>query len=216
MPILPYPEHVYDPSPDDPVGVCAPFLPAPPDWLLIGGLGDVMEAAQARKRWPGCMIVGVDPDPRAVEWQRANGWPEDNSLMLTVALSDRAGTATIRMDSLCCPSMHPANVAEAKPGELTEVVTVTIDDWITTLPPGNGVLWLDLEGWEATALRGARDLLASGRATLVCVEVWYKHEADARTVSRQLEAHGYERVHVWFRQWWGHNEFWMRKDRHDR
>lgn len=200
----------YDPSPDDPVGYVAPYLDGRvPKWVVIGGLGDVMEAAQCRVRWPGVKILGVDPDERAIRWQLANGWPQDCPTYC-LALSDRVGQAVIRMDTLCCPSMHPRNLAEAKPGELQRVDTTTLDALDRRHKFEDAVLWLDLEGWDLTALRGAPGLMASGRVLLVNVEIRYDDPPTNKAMRELLTEAGYECVLVWFRQWWGHNEAWKR------
>lgn len=196
----------YDPSPEDPIGVVAPYLDRDPRWIVIGGLGDVMEARQARDRWPKVRIVGLDPDPRAIRWQRENGWPTGCDL-LEIALSDRIERRVIRMDSVCCPSMHPFMIERGK-GELRPVQCTTLDDLDRFYQFEDCVLWLDLEGWDCTALRGAPNLLASGRVMVVNVEVRYDDPETNTAMGQLLTDAGYNRVLTWFRQWWGHNEVW--------
>lgn len=208
------PEEVYDQSPADPIGLTVPFLDRPPDWLVLGGLGDVDEVGPARVRWPKVRVVGFDPDARAVEWQLAHSWPADELPPMQVALGEAVGIQKINLSSVCCASLHGAKLVEVDPGELSKCIVTTLDRAEEQLGPFvNSVLWLDLEGYERQALLGARQLLLSDRVQLLCIEVWYKNEADNRAVNQYLEHLGWERVWVWFRQWWGHNEFWQRKNR---
>lgn len=200
----------FDPSSEDPVGIVAPYLDRAPKWVVIGGLGDVMEARQCRDRWSDVKILGVDPDPRAIQWQERNGWPSGCGL-LPLALSDSVGTAPIRMDSVCCPSMHPRNVARGPVQQVRLVKTTTLDVLDRTYGPFDDcVLWLDLEGWDYTALKGATDLLASGRVMAVNVEVRYDDPPTNAAMRELLVKAGYNLVLAWFRQWWGHNEVWNR------
>src|SRR5687767_10434949 len=102
-----------------------PFLKEPPKWLLLGGPADAKEAQTARELWPGVRVVGVEPNPAAVEWQRANGWPEDAPLV-TAALWSSVGQV-VPLGS------HPGSIRNA------------------VLDPGNlkaGGLWVPTVTWD--------------------------------------------------------------------
>ena len=157
-------------------------------------------------------MVGIDPDLRAIRWQIEHGWPADAPL-LALALADRGGQEPMYLDDLNCPSLHPHNIAVAPAQLVVPVSTVTLDSLDLCLGPfERAILWLDLEGYDYKALRGAPKLLASGRVLLVGIEVRYHLEEETNPIMRQLlrEA-GYEHCLTWFRQWWGHNELWSRK-----
>lgn len=207
------PEAVYDRSVLDPLGLAVPFLDREPRWLILGGLGNCDDVGPALRRWPNARVVGVDPDPRAVNWQLEHSWPKGpQHLLLEMALSDAVGTAAINPSTICCASLHPDMLALAGTDELTKVQTTTLDVLERQFGPfEDSILWLDLEGWEPWALEGGRELLASDRVMLLCVEVRYENVADSCRASAFLDGLGWQRVWVWFRQWWGHNEFWMRR-----
>lgn len=197
---------LFDPSPPDPLAVLVPYLPREPGTVILAGLGDVDEIGPALKRWPTAKFIGVEPDPRAIRWQREHSWPERFPL-LRYALSDVPGRAIIRMDSICCPSLHPENVAAAPPGELVPVTLTTLD----IIDDGrlkDVVLWVDCEGWDFQVLVGGTNLLKSGRVLAVNFEVWYRLPYINNMLYVFLDSLGYQRKETWFRQWWGHNEVW--------
>lgn len=204
-------ETMFDPSPVDPMGVLVPYLKTDPRWIIMGGLGDVDEVGPARKRWPSCRFIGVDPDQRALDWQKAHNWPKGDRLIRS-ALSDKGGIAEIRMDSICCPSMHPENIEAAPPEELQATGTMTLDRLADNFGPFySSVLWLDCEGWDYNALLGGKRLLKSGKVQCVNFEIWYRLPETSQKMYDLLESFGYVRAEVWFRQHWGHNEVWRLK-----
>ena len=202
----------YSPSIPDPLSVVVPYLNTTPQWLILGGLGDGDDLVPALCRWPSMKAIGIDPDPRAIKWQLEHGWPE-RFLLLGSALSDRIGSEKIFMDSLCCPSLHPRNLEKAPLDKVQSVLTVTLDSLDRDHGPfTDSILWLDLEGYDYKALLGASDLLTSGKVLIVGIEVSYALNDETNPLMFDLLSRaGYERVLVWFRQWWGHNEVWRRK-----
>lgn len=207
-----FPDEPYDPTPQDPWALLAPFLSVEPTWLILAGLGNCDEYRPARRRWPNLQIVGVDPNPQAIEHQRnQHGWAEQHPL-LTVALSDTVGESPIYYCDICSSSMHPRKLREGKPSELTTTPTTTLDILHQQYGFSNCLLWLDLEGYEYHALRGGRQLLSSGEVQLITLEVWYDTEQETRSISGLLETMNYRRVWIWFRQHWGHNEVWMKRE----
>jgi len=200
------PEHLYDPTPADPIALVAPFLEASPDWFIIGGLGDGLEWCHARWRWPTVKLIGVDPDPRAIQAQRVLAWPEESPL-LEKALWYGAGRWPINMGDLNHASMHAHAIAGAKDAQSVECLTLS--QLNTEYGPfANAVLWLDVEGCEYEALTGGQEILAPSVFALVNIEVRHV-DRKAYEVYNLLDYRGYERAYVWFRQWWGHNEVWV-------
>lgn len=199
----------YDATPADPTAVVAPHLPRPPRWLVVAGLGDGIEAQCAARRWPGVRCVGVDPDPRAVYWQTAHGF---TGHLWRVGLSVRAGHARLFLDELNCPSMFPANVDAAPPGKVVLAPTVTLDDLDRKFGPfDDALLWLDVEGWEYMALAGGHGLLDSGRVLGVNWERRMENEElSGRHAAALLRRYDFAPVLTWGRQWWGHDELWVR------
>lgn len=200
-------------STDDPFSNVLPFtlLQKSPKHIVLGGLGNEADFQSALKYWPDAMLIGVDPDPRAIQWQKDHGWPEQFPLIQS-ALSDKPELKEINWSSICCASVHPDNLAVALPEELGTVTAITLDGIDKDLGPlEDAILWLDLEGWDYNALIGANTLLASGRVQLVCIEVRYSLNESTNPAMRELLSKaGYEHVYTWFQQWWGHNELWRR------
>lgn len=202
----------FDKSLEDPMSVLVPYLKKDPRWIVIGGLGDVDEVGPAKKRWPNCRFIGIDPDARAIKWQREHSWPK-NDRLIKAALSDRTGVAEIRMDSICCASMHPENIEAAGADEIVTTGTMMLDRIADNSGPlYDSVLWIDCEGWDYQALLGGKRLIKSGKVQLINFEIWYRLSETNQQIYAYLESLGYERALVWFRQWWGHNEVWRRKE----
>lgn len=202
---------MYDPSPADPIGMVAPFLQEKPTWVFLGGLGNGDEVHWALRRWPSCKIIGVDLDPRALWYQSNHDWPSNHPL-IHQALSDKVGYIEVNYDEINCASAHPSMLAIAKETEYVEATTVdTLEGRYG--PFEKCLLWLDLEGYDYKALAGSRRLLESGRVLLVNVETRYEHGAENSLLRQLLEEVGFVQVWVWFRQWWGHNEVWLPKER---
>lgn len=206
-----YPEAPWD-APADPFAAAAPFLAKPPSWLVLGGLGTDDDWRHARRRWPEVKIVGIDPDPRACDWQDEHGWPEDCEL-IRAALSLTDGTADIALGDVCHASMHPRQ----KEGQvLSRVPTITLESVFLQVMsadkescPDNAVLWLDLEDWEWPALLGAGDCLNSFSVPLVNWEARFENEEWNGHCRKLLWGNGYRHAFTWFQQWWGHNEIWV-------
>ena len=204
-----FPDSLYDPSPPDPMAVVKPFLTRDPQWIVLGGLGDGNEAQCALRHWPAVQLIGVDLDPRAITTQQRAGWPAGHPL-LQVALGAEVGVHRATLDQLNCASIHPS-VVKASPGPYRNVAATTLDLLEASYGPFDDcLLWLDLEGWDSEALHGGVGLLGSGRVLLLNIEVRYETEAENRDMSELLGLLGYVRVWVWFRQWWGHNELWVK------
>lgn len=192
----------------DSLSEVVPYLPTPPDWLVIAGVGTGTEVKDALARWPSVKVLGLDPDLRAVQWQLNNGWPLHCHL-LTLALSCGHGEATMSLDDgVNLASLHQRQIDVAPPDKLVRVQTTTLDTLHKTYDFTNCLLWLDLEDYELPALVGAKELLVSGNVITINLEVRKGIEEETAQVAAILHGEGYEKVHEWFHQWWGHNEVW--------
>lgn len=205
----------FSPSVADPWEVIAPYVARDPDWVVLGGLGNVDEISPALRRWPSARVLGVDPDDRAVAWQLANvaAWSDKNQIIVHAALSDQNGTAFLAVSDLCHASIHLEHLRRAslRKEEVAVVRTDTLDHLSDEHGPfRKAVLSLDLEDFDYWALLGARGLLAAGAFQAINVEVRYEQAAAWAEMRGLLAGHGYSRRLVWFRQWWGHNEIYTR------
>ncbi len=202
----------FDPTPVNPFLFALPYLDAPPKWVVLGGLGDLDDGRQAAGTWPGVNLIGVDPDPRAIAWQRTQGeWPEGAPLY-KLALSIAPGIRRMDKSTLCCASLHKSMLKQARPENIVDVECTTLDMLDSNYGPlERCIIWLDCEGCDHEALIGGLKLLESGRALLVNFEVKYELPSEAELCSLLLKNRHYEKACVWGRQWWGHNEIWRRK-----
>lgn len=130
-----------------------PFLKGRvPRWLILGGPADGDEAQTALALWPGIKVVAVEPNPEAVVWQRANGWPAEATLV-EAALWYCEGTTQVLVPHgfLRSGSTNPERLRlnrDAEPGwkvgEVADVPTVTLDRLSRRYGPfEEAVLWLD-------------------------------------------------------------------------
>ena len=195
-----------DPSPNDPTAVLANLVVRPPTWFVVGGLGDGDEWKAAAHRWPGVKLLGVDVDPAAIRHQLNRGWLASAPLV-EAGLGEREGWRPCSLDSMNCSSFADEAIQNCATPVSKQVTTLDALDR-TYGPFEDAVLWLDLEGWDGRALRGAENLLRSGRVKLINFEVWRRQPKENAVVERYLADAGFERVCVWFRQYWGHNEVW--------
>lgn len=191
---------------DGQLKVLLPHLPHPPRWLFLGGPADANEAQTARRLWPGIPVVGVEPNPEAVAWQRANGWPSDAPL-LHAALTDRhGGTVEVTYEPgrlrNARRSDSPDQYVPASASRRITVPAVSIDGLTDLLEPTLGpvedaLLWLDIEGSELLALRGAGRLLGGGRVMSINVELMDTIPGVTSGVHQLLTAAGYIAVCEW-------------------
>lgn len=169
----------------------------PPQWLLLAGPADHIEAQTARRRWPGIKIVGAEPNPAAFNWQKEHGWPDD-AVLIPCAVSYQIGQLTLRC---VADDPHNASLEDQMHGpEITDLkVSAVTWDYLDGQhgPFDEAILWLDIEGWELEALCGAARLFQRNAVRLVNVELQTRREGKNREVERLLRRHGFEAVKDW-------------------
>lgn len=175
------------------------YVKIKPDWLILGGPADGNEAQCAVKHWPDLMVLGCEPIGILREYQLNNGWPRlpdtDTPLLLPYALSDKTGNVVIKvpLDNPRCASLMPD-----RPGTDFTVETTTIDVLESYYGPfTNCILWLDIEGYELEALRGAVNLLNSGKVLAVNVEVLDRRPEVTKEIDKLLHLFGLILVKQW-------------------
>lgn len=196
--------------------VLGTVLERPPELLIIGGLGDGTEAEICREKWAGCRIIGIDPDRRAIDFQKTRGWREVDPLICH-PLGEVVETARMRVCDLSANTLHREMVdAETDPNNIIPVTTTTLDQLeITHGPfPNNTVVWLDTEGYDAKAVRGGKQLFASGKVSCLITEVWTSRP-DTADDNFWLWHHmldlGYKLTEVFGVEWWGYNQVWLKR-----
>lgn len=173
------------------------FLSRTPKWLVLGGPASANEAQTAVKKWPKIKVIGVEPLPAAVEWQLAHEWPTANGPLLQAALADKVGEETLIINPTneLAPSLAGWPGARG-PEMVVQVMTINqLDE--TYGPIEDAIIWLDIEGAEYRALRGADRLFDRKQVLLVNVEITAsrpQHTVDLETMFANL---GFKLVHTW-------------------
>jgi 2-O-methyltransferase len=160
-----------------PLRFFAAHLPKDPVIVEAGAHNGVDTFEMARK-WPHGHIFAFEPIPSLHQAVRARIDGLSNAACYPLALSDRSGTAEFFVSgggsdgssSLLRPTGHLTSFPEVSFDETISVPVTTLDEWSAA----NGVkhvdfLWLDLQGGELAALRGAERLLRTVK--LVYTEV---------------------------------------------
>lgn len=138
-------------------------------WDVGANIGFFTLLAAARLHHTG-LVVALEPAPSA--WQQLNHNlslnPFRNIVSLAVAASDREGTATLYFAPRGADG--GANLYGALPKQSGSATVPTLP--LDTLREREGLpyphfLKVDVEGAEYATLRGARDILASGRPLLL-------------------------------------------------
>lgn len=157
----------------------------PPDALINCGVGmwPHCEAAQFHDRWPQAAIVGCEPN-REIYGVRTREYP---GTLLPVAVGEREGSVTLHPgleDGGMTSVLLPTQEIPIAHGEPYEVTCTTIDH--IAPPCHRGWLWLDIEGYEAHALRGATETLR--RCNWVSLEVSNRPRREGEATVEEIES----------------------------
>lgn len=162
-------------------------------WDIGANLGLFCFAAAA-KAGPDGRVLAIEPDARHVELllksRRRLAATCASVDILSCAVSEQMGLATLAVSSRGHARNHLAEVAGNDAGETTErksVVTITLD-WLLDHHPAPRFVKIDVEGAEVLTLRGAQRLLTDVRPSIY-LEVAPEH---CGVVTEMLHAHGYE------------------------
>lgn len=176
-----------------------PFLKREPRWLLLGGPADGNEAQTARELWPDVRVVGVEPNPDAVAFQLANGWPRNCPLVMA-ALSNVAGGHEVVMVNTTGTPRHARGVIEGDDLERSwRAPATTWDAAEAAFGPftGGAVMWLDLDGAELSALQGSVGLFRHRAVDVVNVEMQDVFRDRNEMIEGIMGWHGFRAVHEW-------------------
>ncbi len=175
------------------------YLRFEPQWLILGGPADADEAQTFVTDYPDGNVIGVEPCSEMVKWQRSHAFP---GRLLHAALSDEVGIAALSVPHTehRCSTIHNP-MGDGRGYGVEEVVTVTLDSIHEAYGPfPQSILWLDIEGMELRALKGASKLLASGDVRMVNVEIMLHDETTTgRDIRHLLNDAGYFQIDHWDR-----------------
>lgn len=147
--------------------------------LLNIGVGSAPEFRVWKRWYPDHAIVGVDPKP-----QRA-GWTAEYIRAAVGDGSTPGGMFCCRCRSVKCPHCR------GNGNRLVAVPCTTIDA-VAANRPGPYFLWMDIEGAELDALKGAEQTLA--HTDWINVEIQEMHGTThyVKDLHAFLAQHGYE------------------------
>jgi FkbM family methyltransferase len=179
---------------DDFISACRPGMVL----FDIGAHFGLFSLAALKFGGPDSLAVAVDPSPTAARMlkiqAKLNGAGE-RLQVVRAAVGERGGwqpmvaTGVRGAGYFLAPSDHAG-------GELTRTRAVTLDQLAGDFGARPTHLKIDVEGAEASVLRGARSLLSRPGSPLVFIElhneiVSARGDAPAETIE-ELKAHGYE------------------------
>ncbi len=173
---------------------------AVPDLFIDCGVGPRphSEAAQIVARF-GCRCVGCEPR-RGIHAERRKEFPGQ---LRRWGVWSQPGRRTIEARAATAGEAGLLPTVDRTPiVERERVRLVTLDDWLAGEAFKNALLWLDIEGAELEALRGAERLLRSGRIRYVVCEVSLSKRFENGPTPADVHAHLLERgfALVWQRR----------------
>ena len=181
-----------------PYEVIAKYLPSAPV-ILEAGAADGASTSEMAKFWPAARIHAFEPVPEAMRLtEQATSNVRDRVSLYPCALGSTPGQFEMNVSgggdaggsqssSLLTPSGHLDEYQNVVFKQRIEVEVVRLDDWAQQ----EGVekldfLWLDLQGFELEALRGAEKLLSGVSA--IHTEVSHRQLYEGGVLYPELES----------------------------
>lgn len=170
----------------------ADWLNWKPDHVYIAGVGqNFQEVDVIRERWPDVTFHGVEPNPK-VCFDSARRFP---GKIVQTAVGDYVGRAKLQVKRAHKDgsSLFPFDRLSSCEIE----VPITTIDLLWKLAVPNAVLWLDVEGYELPALKGAVGFLS----TVDVVNVEMTPMPPGGEWSSPESVHDFLRDHGFYQQW---------------
>ncbi|MEX2139800.1 MAG: FkbM family methyltransferase [Pirellulales bacterium] len=142
------------------------FIRAEPEALYDIGVGPKTEWQTLGAKYPSMRIFGCEPNP--IQHANLVGAKFPGPL-IAAAIGEMEGVATLHYpsDDLKRGSLLPVDYADAK----CPVEVWSLDRFDEAMGrPDRILLWMDVEGYELSALRSGRRLLESGRLRWINLE----------------------------------------------
>jgi FkbM family methyltransferase len=147
--------------------------------ILDVGANEGQFAWMARYCWPRAQIYSFEPDERAVKKYLAVHGTDARISIRACALSVAEGAMKLRL-----AKVSAQNSFLVEPGiELEGILNVPVhrlDELVKTLPPGDTMLKLDVQGFEAQVLLGSVRLLPRINWILLEISLMDMYEGGSR------------------------------------
>lgn len=187
-----------------------------PEWFIDCGPGCASEYKDARLQWPSVTLLGLEPSPIGYEAAKLKFPKDDQALLLQVAVWDKDEVINLHqssdlLHSLCFKRADEA-VTDDPTGDSSDMAQVqarSLDSLDQEYGPiDKAILWLDIEGSERRALRGAYKLLRRGAIWAVNIETRPEYEQEFNII---LSQSGLKSIGRYFEcdTYW--DEVWVRR-----
>lgn len=164
-----------------------------PETLYNIGVGPLSKSEwkHIKDKEPSIEIFGCEPNPPLF----LELLPQFNGRLLNVGISDKPSIALHVADGLDAfgrSSIFPVSGMD----KTVEVPCMTLDEFDRRAgEPSNIILWMDIEGSELIALKSGKELLESGRVSVINLEVRATSEIEewptSDEIAEYLESVGY-------------------------
>ena len=189
------------------VRVLFPHVNFRPKWFVLGGPANGDEAQVFCKEFPGCTALGIEPMRQFREFQKDRDFP---GTLVRAGLGETFGPAEITTPVMFKDEIRASFVRHIE-GHKQRTWLTTVDTLDKQFGPfEDAVLWLDIEGMELPALKGADETLKRrGSIKLINVEVMPDERPnDLGDIDRFLTNHGFWMIHEWDWQMERRNQIW--------
>jgi len=180
------------------VGLISDLLHWRADTIYQVGIGMYhQEVDVLREEWPGVAIVGFEANPHIVKSVQKR-YP---GTIFPMAVVNKVGSIGLHSKKRHKDgsSIHKLNVEHDGDLNIDEVSASTLDAMFPDGPVGNRVLlWLDCEGSELSALKGAVHFVE--KVEVINVEMTSNPQAEL-TWCKPVDVHTWLRKHGFWLQW---------------
>jgi len=170
------------------------YVPRPATFIDVG-VGFKSEATSISTAAPGVRVIGIEPIEENLNRAKKAGVFD---VLLHAAVAATPGELTL-YHGATPPSGGVNASAHIKQGRSYSVPALTLDSIAEDYDiAGPAILWMDIEGFELEALKGARNLLSSGVVRAINLEVHdvpkTKEWCSKEDLDSFLTAYGYREV----------------------
>ena len=153
-----------------------------PDVFFDFGVGmPNTESIHVKRKWPDIPIIGLEPHPKRFS-KCATGYP---GTLLNAAVGETDCTVTMQhIDGMLVnfPRSHQ------RAGSTIEMNCRSVDSLNKEYGPfHNAFIWADIEGAELLMLKGAQEMLKTGKIVGLYLEVWNIFQTEGWATKKEIE-----------------------------